>query len=145
MVYEFMEVMGQMPKMDGAPIDISQLELGLRLVREEVLNEFFPAMDKFKESQTVENATEVLDAICDSIYVLLWVGIAMKLPVHTAFLEVQRSNMAKVQPDGTVKKNEYGKVQKPDGWTPPDLFTLVSDFQLGLKGEKYKNGIRNHD
>ena len=42
-----------------------------------------------------------------------------------AFREVHRNNMSKVQPDGTVKRREDGKVLKPEGYVPVDLTRLV--------------------
>lgn len=37
------------------------------------------------------------------------------------FKEVHRSNMSKVMPNGKVKKDEGGKVIKPEGYSPPDI------------------------
>ena len=46
--------------------------------------------------------------------------------VNLGWAEVTRSNMAKVDPiSGKVIKNAAGKVQKPEGWTPPDLTRFV--------------------
>jgi predicted HAD superfamily Cof-like phosphohydrolase len=42
--------------------------------------------------------------------------------------EVIRSNMAKVDPEtGFVKKRADGKILKPEGWTPPDLASLIEE------------------
>jgi predicted HAD superfamily Cof-like phosphohydrolase len=43
-----------------------------------------------------------------------------------AFRAVHYNNMSKVQPDGTVKRREDGKVLKPDGYQPVDLGFLVN-------------------
>lgn len=48
-------------------------------------------------------------------------GFAYGFPMDEIWAEVQRSNMAKLQPDGTVKRRDDGKILKPDGWTPPDI------------------------
>lgn len=144
MVARFMQVMEQMPAPDEQRTPFDSICLGRRLVHEEVVEEFFPALAAFENSQSIENAAELLDAIADSIYVLLWTAIRCNLPIHEAFLEVQRSNMAKLQPDGTVLKNEFGKVQKPAGWTPPQLFALMVEHRSKLSGEVYtEGGIRN--
>lgn len=140
MVHDFMVVMDQLPPQGETPLHL--IQLGKKLVDEEVLREFYPALEKFMVSQSNENATELLDAICDSVYVLLWTALVCKLPIHVGFLEVQRSNMAKVGPDGKVIKNEHGKVQKPAGWTPPDLFKLVMAHR---DVASWNGGMRSHD
>lgn len=50
-----------------------------------------------------------------------------KLPFEAGWAEVHGSNMAKLQPDGTVLRREDGKVIKPDGWLPPDLGRVIAD------------------
>ncbi len=42
-----------------------------------------------------------------------------------AFREVQRANMSKLDAEGRPVKNAAGRVQKPPGWTPPDLGPMV--------------------
>ena len=44
------------------------------------------------------------------------------------FDEVHRANMAKVGPDG-VRKDERGKVLKPDGWKPPDVARVLREME----------------
>ena len=46
--------------------------------------------------------------------------------VIEAVLRVHKSNMSKLQPDGTVKRREDGKILKPDTYVAPDLTDLVS-------------------
>lgn len=55
-------------------------------------------------------------------------GIAWRLnmPLNAVFAEVHRSNMAKRMPDGTVRYREDGKVEKPPGWTPPDIASVLA-------------------
>lgn len=47
-----------------------------------------------------------------------------------AWKEVTRSNMAKISPSGKVIKNLQGKVQKPEGWTAPDLLTVLRQYEV---------------
>ena len=37
---------------------------------------------------------------------------------------IHASNMSKA-PGGVVKRDEFGKVQKPDDWTPPDIASVL--------------------
>ena len=106
---------------------ISQKELELRaeLIKEEVAQELFPALQKFANFQSLENLTDVADALVDSVYVLLGCAVALDLPWDQLWDEVHRSNMAKVHTDGSVRRREDGKILKPDGWKSPDLFRII--------------------
>lgn len=100
------------------------LILRAKLIREE-FKETMDAIDKLASGFSYENQAEVLDGLCDIVYVTVGAAIALGLPFTEAWNEVQRSNMAKIHPDGTVKRREDGKVLKPEGWTPPDLWNIV--------------------
>ena len=144
MVGRFMKAMDQLPIPGELHTPVHALDLAYKLVNEEVNEEFMPALRRFSDSQSAENAAELLDAIADSIYVLLWTGLRLNLPVHEAFLAVQRANMAKLGPEGKPIKNpETGKVMKPEGWKPPDILALVIEHREKLRGVEYKGGFRN--
>jgi predicted HAD superfamily Cof-like phosphohydrolase len=66
------------------------------------------------------SVAEVADAICDLLYVMTGLGLAMGLPLPELMDEVQRANMAKFGP-GSHKDPATGKQLKPPGWTPPDI------------------------
>lgn len=60
-------------------------------------------------------------------------GMAMKyqLPYWKGFLEVQRSNMTKVDPStGMAKKDAGGKVMKPEGFSPANLKVILEENDL---------------
>jgi predicted HAD superfamily Cof-like phosphohydrolase len=110
---------------DGLTIDPAVLELRAELIKEEVAKELFPALQRFANFQSLENLTEVADALVDSVYVILGCAVAMDLPWQKLWDEVHRSNMAKVHADGSVRRREDGKILKPEGWTSPDLFRII--------------------
>jgi predicted HAD superfamily Cof-like phosphohydrolase len=110
---------------DGLTIDPKVLKLRAELIKEEVARELFPALQRFANFQSLENLTDVADALVDSVYVLLGCAVAMDLPWQELWDEVHRSNMAKIHADGTVHRREDGKILKPEGWTPPDLFKII--------------------
>lgn len=64
---------------------------------------------------------EILDAICDSIYVLIGLALKMGFNLDAAFREVHRSNMSKLGEDGKPIKRDDGKVLKGPNYTPPNL------------------------
>lgn len=65
---------------------------------------------------TEVNELEVIDGLCDLIYVAEGCAVEMGIDLEPHQDEVQRANMAKV--GGPVR--EDGKRLKPEGWTPPD-------------------------
>lgn len=69
----------------------------------------------------------VFDALLDRQYVLdgdfhTFGLAAFKL---AGLREVHRSNMAKLGPDGKPSIGPSGRVQKPEGWTGPDLASIL--------------------
>lgn len=82
-------------------------------------------IEEFTELQLAQKDTEALDAVCDLIWVLIGYAYSCGWDISRAWDEVARSNMAKIMPDGKVHKRADGKVQKPQGWTPPDLAGCV--------------------
>lgn len=64
---------------------------------------------------------DTLDAICDSIYVLIGLALKMGFNLDGAFREVHRSNMSKLGADGKPIKREDGKILKGPNFTPPNL------------------------
>jgi predicted HAD superfamily Cof-like phosphohydrolase len=47
------------------------------------------------------------------------------IPLSAVFLEVHRSNMTKLGPDGTPTIREDGKVLKPPSYEPPDISRIL--------------------
>ena len=67
----------------------------------------------------------ILDAIADSIYVLIGLALKMGFNLDGAFREVHRSNMSKLGPDGKPIKRADGKVLKGPNFTPPKLDAYI--------------------
>jgi hypothetical protein len=127
-VLAFMVAFDQLPRNRQERISAADFELASKLIQEEI-REMFDGFNKLEVSQSMENLVEFVDGAVDTIYVILWTLLKFNVPVDALFAEVQRSNMAKLNADGTYTKNEHGKVKKPDTWTAPDLLgILVSHF-----------------
>jgi predicted HAD superfamily Cof-like phosphohydrolase len=70
---------------------------------------------------------ELFDADLDIAVVTAGSLLSAGSPVDAGWMEVHRSNMAKVDPaSGKVIKDANGKVQKPQGWTKPDLGSVLA-------------------
>lgn len=89
------------------------VQLRRKLVEEE-LSELLTA---FSEKDIVA----VADALGDLLYVVLGAGVTFGLDMDPIVDEIHRSNMTKMWEDGTVCKNEYGKVVKPPTYEPARL------------------------
>jgi predicted HAD superfamily Cof-like phosphohydrolase len=97
-----------------------QTALYVNLIMEEMAELF--------EAVAEKNKAEIFDALLDIIVVCIGAGHSAGFPMNEGWKEVIRSNMAKVDPEtGFVKKRADGKILKPEGWTPPDLASLIEE------------------
>jgi predicted HAD superfamily Cof-like phosphohydrolase len=82
-------------------------------------------LEELKQAMEEEDIVEIADGIADLIYVALYTANAYGILMEPVFKEVQRSNMAKK--GGPKAAN--GKQQKPEGWTPPDIASIIKAQQ----------------
>ena len=101
------------------PLTHDEINLRMRLIHEEYL--------ELIEAHNERDIVKVADALGDMIYVICGMAVVYGIPLNRVYAEIQRSNMAKVSPDGTVKYRADGKVLKPDSWTPPDIAGILSE------------------
>lgn len=139
-VLRFMIAFDQPVINNDSEIKQEDFMLAFKLMDEEI-TEMWKGFHAFSRSATLENKTEFVDGALDTIYVILWSLLKMGVPVDKLFSEIQRSNMAKLLPDGGYEKNEFGKVRKPATWTAPDLFSILADHAAR---DQYRNGLRYH-
>lgn len=116
-VREFMVAFGQ-----NTPekIDLENYPFALRsdLITEEA--------EEFRRACEAKNPKEIIDAICDLLYVVHGAAIALGVDIDPFFWEVHRSNMSKLDPKtGKPIYREDGKVLKPDSYSPPDINQLL--------------------
>jgi len=99
----------------------TRFEMRQRILQEEVdeLQDAFWMKDK--------GLTEVADAICDILYVII--GTAIEFGLHEKlnllFSEVHRSNMSKLDEHGNPVRREDGKILKSKLWSPPNLESII--------------------
>ena len=86
--------------------------LRIKLLEEEFL--------EYMQGEGKDDIVEIADALADLIYIACGTAVSYGIPLDKVFAEVHRSNMAKLV-DGKVLRREDGKIQKPEGWTPPDI------------------------
>jgi predicted HAD superfamily Cof-like phosphohydrolase len=101
------------------------------LVREEI-GELEEAMSAYNASENQQEeaqaSADALDAICDSIWVLIALAKAMNLPLEWGWDAVASTNLKKIDPElGIVNRDQNGKIMKPDRWVPPDMLRIVNE------------------
>lgn len=92
-------------------------KLRMRLVEEE--------FDEFEVAMRQGDLVAIADAIMDLHYVLSGTSVSFGIPEDECFAEVHRSNMSKLNEDGTAIKREDGKILKSDRYSPPDLESII--------------------
>ena len=96
--------------------DDEERKLRVKLLREEFL--------EYLDGESFNDLVEVADALADIIYIACGTAVSYGIPLDDVFAEVHRSNMAKLV-DGKVIRREDGKIQKPEGWTAPDIKSVL--------------------
>ena len=123
MVKEFMTAFGQ-----NTPekFSVNEYPFALRasLIEEEAR--------EFVHAASNGNPIEMIDAMCDLLYVTYGAAVAMGIDLEPFFSEVHRSNMSKLGEDGKPIYRSDGKVIKPAHWSPPDLPSVLRT-ELGLQ------------
>ena len=137
------------------PPNIEAITLARKLVREEWNTETEAALAGYLQNPSLENLVEVADGIGDSIYVLCQLARSLGIPLNAVFASIQSANMAKVveSPSNlmypqlpkkyTVLRREDGKILKPEGWTPPDIWKVLKEHSDKLCVEHGKMGAEN--
>jgi predicted HAD superfamily Cof-like phosphohydrolase len=88
--------------------------LRVRLIEEEA--------EEFREAVAHGDLVEMVDALCDLLYVTYGAAVSLGVDLDPFFAEVHKSNMAK---RGAGKRAD-GKQLKPDGWEPPRIADLLA-------------------
>lgn len=80
-----------------------------------------------------DDLVEVADGLADLIYVCVQAARKFGIPLAKVWQAVQRSNMAKVDPEtGRVRRRpEDGKILKPEGWQPPNIAEILEEARNG--------------
>ena len=110
----FAQRIGDKPEFPGD----DERKLRVKLLREE--------FTEYLDGESFNDLVEVADAIADIIYIACGTAVSYGIPLDDVFAEVHRSNMAKLV-DGKVIRRPDGKVQKPEGWMPPDVKRILEE------------------
>jgi predicted HAD superfamily Cof-like phosphohydrolase len=100
------------------PNDPEERQLRIKLLEEE--------FNEYLAGEVKDDIVEIADALADIIYIACGTAVSYGIPLDKVFEEVHRSNMAKLV-DGKVLRREDGKIQKPEGWTPPNIEKILEE------------------
>ena len=114
----FMKTFGQEVKNKPSFSTDKINKLRLDLIKEE-LSELIEAMNN-------KDLLEVADALTDILYVTYGAGHAFGINLDKCFVEVQNSNMSKLDDKGKPIYNEHGKVMKGPNYFKPDLTKFIN-------------------
>ena len=115
-VKEFQEAFGQ--RVGDHPFLPSshERELRMRLMKEEY--------KEYKKAEKANNLVNLASELADIIYIACGTAVSYGIPLHEVFEEVHKANMSKLI-DGKVLRREDGKIQKPEGWQPADIESIL--------------------
>ena len=91
-------------------------------------NLMFEENQEYIEACREDDLVEIADALGDQLYILCGTILkhGMQHKIEEVFNEIQRSNMSKLNEDGTPKFREDGKILKGPNYTPPNIFDILN-------------------
>ena len=129
-VAEFMRA-GNQPVRTTPTIPDSQEAWGRANQLFSEITEYKEAMKRCGQAQHIHDEREargaiieLADALGDMVYVIHGTAHTYGIDLDAVLTEIHRSNMTKVV-SGRVVKDAAGKIQKPEGYEPPDLRTAI--------------------
>ena len=114
-------------------VNFHQISLYKELIREELVNELFPALDAWMEDPlNRQKLLEVLDGLGDVEVVINGLAYSMGVELPVIKDRIDDSNLTKIK-NGKVIKREDGKVLKPDTFKLPILVDIVEAVLANMK------------
>lgn len=84
--------------------------------------------EEFRAAVNAQDWPEVIDAMCDLLYVVYGAAVALGVDLDPFFNEVHRSNMSKLDPNtGKPIYRADGKVMKSASWSAPDIVRVMNE------------------
>lgn len=127
----------------GATLDVASLGMRMSLIAEEfaelvgaVYGEAAEATittayaDAVAGDDQTRDTVEVADALADLVYVIYGMALETGIPLTQVLDEVQRSNLSKLNADGSVLRRADGKVLKGPNFEPPDIARVLAEHRL---------------
>lgn len=130
MVREFMDVYSQevrtIPPLQGTNFPVLMPEYWMRL---DLINEEYSELE---HSMINQDIVEIADALGDLLYVIYGTALSFGIPIDAVMAEIHRSNLSKLDEDGTVIRRADGKVLKGPAYSPPNINMVLYKASKGL-------------
>lgn len=97
-----------------------------QVLRQDLLQE---EVDELRDAFLDGDVVAIADAVADILYVTYGTADVCGIDADAVFAEVHRSNMTKVQPDGSVLRRADGKILKPKTYSPPDIMGVLREAE----------------
>lgn len=127
-VREFHEAFGlERPDVPTLP-EPELVRLRMRLISEEykeVMADLARLNNARDTQQRLQVLRDLLKELADLRYVVEGAAVSFGLPIEEAYVEVHRSNMSKLGPDGRPIYDDGGKVLKGPSYSPADMAKFV--------------------
>jgi predicted HAD superfamily Cof-like phosphohydrolase len=81
---------------------------------------------RYQRAELDDDLTGIQNALMTMLTSMFGIGLHLGIPLNAVFAEVHRSNLAKA-PGGIVRYRADGKVEKPTGWSPPDIKSILEN------------------
>ena len=118
-VKTFMETFGQEVKKNPSFSSDNINSLRYDLIKEE--------LEELKIAIENKDLLEVADALTDILYVTYGAGHAFGIDLDKCFIEVQQSNMSKLDNNDKPIYNESGKIMKGPNYFKPNLIKFIKN------------------
>ena len=113
------------PVRDAPTIDVPEVEMRVRLIREE-FQELCDALSQpFLYASKEDQIADVADALGDLLYVVHGAALTFGIPLDKCVEKIHEANMRKLWPDGQPRWRLDGKIIKPDDWCAPNLAAVL--------------------
>ena len=99
-------------------------EVGTAVLRQGLMDEEYQELN---EALDKEDLPGIADGVADLIYVLCGLAISYGINLDDVWAAVHKANMKKVG----GKTRPDGKILKPEGWTHPDIKTILMNPTSG--------------
>lgn len=129
LVLEFHEKFGEAIEVEPT---VELCELRHKLIAEEaaeVVAELELLQEQAAGYEEDGSRVRLAKELADLVYVAYGTAITFGIDLDRAVREVHRSNMTKLQADGTVLRREDGKVLKGPDYRPADVSAAVHDLE----------------
>lgn len=128
----------------GADVDVPSLGMRMALIAEEFAELVGAVFGDAAEGVVLQGYGDALafdedrrdtvaaaDALADLVYVAYGMALETGIPLDHVLAEVQRSNLSKLDVDGSVIRRADGKVLKGPGFQAPDIARVLRERTLG--------------